>query len=129
MLINAKEKTLSQTNNFGLPDVSRAVARLLQPVIFEIMQKSIGPDGRVQNIPLKIKTQASVQPFKSTMLKIKPEADRAWSWWWIHSLTNLEVAVNDRIVYKGIKLKVMEKSSFNDYGYFEYHCIEDTQRS
>ncbi len=125
MLINAKDQPLSQVTT-GLPDVSRAVARLLQPVTFEYMQRTL-VEGRMQAIPIKVQTQASKQPFTAQMLKVKPEGDRAWSWYWIHSLINLEVQINDRIRFNGMAFKIMEKLNYREYGYFEYHAILDVQ--
>lgn len=121
---NANQIKLSQTIS-GVPDVSGAVERNLQPLVFERMQRTM-VDGRMQAVPLTIPSLASIQPLKPQELAIKPTGDRAWSWYMIHSLTNLELKVNDRFVVQGQAYKNMAKAKWNQYGYFYYEVIEDT---
>lgn len=123
MLINAKDKKLSQTIS-GQPDVSGAVDHFLQSMIFEKMQRSM-VDGRMQEIPIQFSALACKQPLSPQLLKVKPTGDRAWSWYMIHSLTDLELKPNDRIKIQGQPFKVMNKSNFKEYGYFYYEIIED----
>lgn len=123
-LINAKDTPLCQTIS-GTPDVSGAVMRNLQPIVFEKMQRTM-VDGRMQSVPVKVASLASIQPLKPRDLAIKPTGDRAWSWYMIHSLTNLELKVNDRFIIQGQAYKNMAKAKWVQYGYFYYECIEDT---
>lgn len=122
---NANSRDLKHSPS-QLPDVSGAVMRNMQYMIFEKMQRSM-VDGRMQSIPIKFQTMASLQPLSPKQLKLKPEGNRAWSWYMIHSLTDLELKVNDRFSFNGKKFKAMGKESWNQYGYFYYECIEDVQ--
>ena len=124
-LINAMDKPLFEASS-NLPDVSAAVMGLLYPVIFEKIQTTL-VDGRAQKVPIKIKTQASVQPFTAQMLKIKPEGQRNWSWFTIHALEDLILENNDRIKIDGVRYKIMEKSNWVRNHYVEYNAILDYQ--
>lgn len=96
----------------------------LYPMVFEITQTTL-VEGYAQQVPIKICTQACIQPFTAQMLKVKPEGQRNWSWYLIHSLTTLELQNNDRIRIEGVKYKVMEKFDWSRNQYYEYHCILD----
>lgn len=122
-LINAKNKPLLEASS-NLPDVSAAVMAFLYPMVFEITQTTL-VEGYAQQVPIKICTQACIQPFTAQMLKVKPEGQRNWSWYLIHSLTTLELQNNDRIRIEGVKYKVMEKFDWSRNQYYEYHCILD----
>lgn len=94
-------------------------------MIFIRMQRRM-IDGRMEAIPVSERYLASIQPLKPQELLIKPQADRAWSWYMIHSLVNLELRVNDRFESNGQKYKIMGKSNYSQYGYFYQECISDT---
>ena len=122
-LVNASSIPLNETSS-NQPDVSMAVMGMLYPMVFEIMQNS-RVNGYAQNIPIKFCTSACIQPFTPQMLKLKPEGDRAWSWFSIWSLTVLDLKVNDRIKANGKRYKIMEKMDWSFNQYFEYHAILD----
>lgn len=93
-------------------------------MVFEKMQTTM-VEGRSQSIPIQIKAMASKQPLTAQELKVKPTGDRAWNWFMIHSLTDLELKPNERIKIAGDPYKVMNKKNFKEYGYFYYEIIQD----
>ena len=122
-ILNANKKNLSQTTS-QVPDVSGAIQRNLQPLTFVRMQKRI-IDGFVKSIPVTEKYLASIQPLKPKDLVIKPQGERAWSWYMIHSLVNLELKLGDQFESGGAKYKIMGRSNYSQFGYFYQECIED----
>jgi hypothetical protein len=95
-------------------------------MVFEKMQRRM-VDGRMQEVPFKIPSLAAFQPYTPQQIKELPTGYRAWSWYLVHTLTSLELAVNDRFIVNGQKYKNMAKANWSSYGYFEYRCIEDTE--
>ena len=124
-LINANSKRLSDLSA-NLPDVSAAVMSMLFPMVFEKVQTT-RVNGYAQNIPEKIRTSACIQPFTARMLKLKPEGDRAWSWFSIYALPNLILKDADKVIVDKHRYKIMEKMDWSRYGYVMYNAIEDYQ--
>jgi len=82
-------------------------------------------DGFVQVTPVEEKYLASIQPLKPQELLVKPQGERAWAWYMIHSLVNIPLKVGDRFESNGVKYKIMGKSNYSQYGYYYQECIED----
>ena len=98
----------------------------LQKIIFNIVTK-ITEDMIVKETTEDISFMGVWQPFTFQQLSIKPVDQRAWSWFMVHSKTSLTLKPDDVIKYKGLQYRVMEVGNYNEYGFFEYHVILDTQ--
>lgn len=108
----------------SMPDNSQAVMRLLSPLIFEKLQIT-NVNGLAQKVAIYIKTLASIQPLSSRALLVKPEGQRSWKWFQIHTATNVDLTNNDRIKIRGILYKVMAKFDYSRNGFFEFHVVTD----
>ena len=83
--------------------------------------------GFVKKLENIISFKGVVQPLSPSQLSLKPSEQRSFRWWQIHVRSNAPLQLNegDKIEYKGIRLKVMPLLRYSEYGYNEYHCIED----
>lgn len=118
----AKNVPLSQTSS--MPQQDTAVDRLLSPLVFERIQETL-VEGLVQKLPVFVSTLGSIQPFTDRQLSVKPEGERAWSWYQIHTQTNFKLDVNERIKINGVRYKVMALRDYSRNAFYEYHIIED----
>jgi hypothetical protein len=107
-----------------MPNQYAAVNRLLTPLVLQRLQIVI-IDGRSQKVPVDVRTLGSIQPLTDKALNVKPEGERAWAWYYIHTLTNFRLDVNERIWIRGERYKVMSFKDYSRSGYYEYHIIED----
>jgi hypothetical protein len=123
MIVNAKDKKISDLAS-ALPDVSGGVSMLLQPVKIGIVTKT-QVSGLTEEETEWTRTQASLQPYTAEQLAILELGQRSWIWFTLHTLTDLVLNTDDRIYFKHGKYRVMEKLDYSDYGYFEYHVIQD----
>lgn len=123
MIINAKDLNLSQTKN-NLPNLSNPIKKWFLDTNFIFVTKSI-VDGEVVEVETADSFFGVVQNLDSKQLQIKPEAQRAWGWKMIHSLPSLTLNVDDIIIYDSIRYRVMNVRDYNEYGYMEYHIVED----
>jgi len=123
MIQNAKDKRLSQLQS-GLPDVSAAVMELLQPVKAVFMQKR-QIDGYTQEIAVRIDTKASVQPLSPQALKMLPEGQRAWKYFTVFCLNNVNLKPDEVFWINGKGYRIQDKSDWSQFGYFKYTCVED----
>lgn len=108
----------------GLPNVGGALIGLFQPMIFGRVTKStIGyqVDETAENTSFR----GVMQPLTDRALLLKPEGQRAWSWYMLHAEPHLKLDVDEVVTYNGRQLRVMALKDYAEYGYVEYHLVQD----
>jgi hypothetical protein len=120
---NGRDVKLSE-QGFGLPDVGGSVNMFMQPVQIGIVTKN-QVDGLISEDTEWKKTMAVRQPFTSEQLIIRPEGERSWQWYTLHMTLDVVLSTDDIFLMYGLRMRVMEKLDYTEYGYIEYHCIED----
>ena len=126
MIVNAKDRKISDISS-ALPDVSGGVSMLLQPVkIGLVTTKQVS--GMTNEYVEWLRTQASMQPYTAEQLAIRAEGERSWQWFTLHTLTDIELNTDDKIIFKHVRYRIMEKLDYSDYGYREFHAIQDYSR-
>lgn len=124
MIINGKDKTLSQINN--LPNMSETIKNWFQNLTFKKIVKSIVDYQAVETETI-ISTKGVRQPFSPQQLKVKPEGQRAWKWETLHCLTNVVLVPDEIVEFNSIRYRVIEKKDYTEYGYIEYEIVQDFQ--
>lgn len=124
MIINGKNKTLSQTNN--LPNMSETIKNWFQNLTFKKIVKSIVNYQAVETETI-ISTKGVRQPFSPQQLKVKPEGQRGWKWETLHCLTNVVLVPDEIVEFNSIRYRVIEKKDYSEYGYIEYEIVQDFQ--
>jgi len=107
-----------------VPDVSGAMQDYYQTVVFGLVQKKTEGFQVVETVN-PINFQGTIQPFTERQLLLKPEGQRAWSWFLLHADPSLTLAVDDVVIWKGKQTRVMSRKDFGLYGYVEYHLVQD----
>lgn len=107
-----------------VPDVSGAMQDYYQPIVFEPVAKQV-TGFQVVETPNPINFRGLIQPFTDRQLYLKPEGQRAWSWFWLHSDPVLTLQVDDVVIWKGKQTRVMSRKDNFLYGYVEYHLVQD----
>ena len=108
----------------NLPNVQGAMLEWFQTLSFVQIVKSI-VNFQVVETETTTVFQGVRQPFTAQQLLMKPEGQRLWKWETIHSFPDLQLKPDDRIIFGTLKYRVMQKSDWKEYGYIEYHIIED----
>lgn len=107
-----------------VPDVSGALQDYFQPMVFEqIVKSTVGFQELESTTPISF--QGTWQPFSDRQLILKPEGERAWSWFLLHADPTLTLQVDDVVVWNGKQTRVMSRKHFGLYGYVEYHLVQD----
>lgn len=113
--------------NFGqgtVPDVSGALKDYFQPTTFTILVKSVVAFQNVET-PTNVTFQGTIQPFTERQLLLKPEGQRAWTWFLLHADPVLTLKVDDVVYWNSKQTRVMSRKDFAMYGYVEYHLVQD----
>lgn len=106
------------------PDVSGALQDYYQPMQFTPVAKEI-VGFQVLETPNPINFRGVMQPFAERQLYLKPEGQRAWSWFLLHCDITLALNVDDVVLWRGKQTRVMARKDYNLYGYVEYHLVQD----
>lgn len=66
-----------------------------------------------------------IQPLSDEKLQSKPEGQRSWDFYWVHTNSNLPFQTADKIIYKNIRYKITAIKNYDLYGYQELEVIKD----
>lgn len=123
MIANAANVPLN-SNPGTLPNVQSAMRNWFQVVTFIRLVKTVVNFVNVQEeIPDSF--TGVLQPMTAEQLQVKPEGQRSWKWWTVHAYPDLTLVNGELIVIKGTQFKVMDRWGWSEYGYVEYHLVED----
>lgn len=107
-----------------VPDVSGAMQDYFQSMVFELLQKTVA-GFQVLEAPTPINFQGVIMPLTERQLLLKPEGQRAWSWFTLYADPTLTLQVDDVVLWKGKQTRVMSRKDYELYGYNEYHLVQD----
>lgn len=107
-----------------VPQVGDAMLDWFQPMMFEPVEKTVSGYQVVETMT-PIQFMGVWQPLTERQLMLKPEGQRAWSWFWVHADPSLTLEVDSVITYLGVQYRVMTHKDYRLYGYVEYHLIQD----
>lgn len=113
----------------SLPRPQMAIHMWSQGADAKRIHQEVDINGNVTDITSSFKFDGVIQPLKPEEIKVKEEAQWSWDWYWFHTLPNVKLATNDRVIYRDIEYKVMAVKDYSDYGHIEYHCIKDWQNA
>ncbi len=107
-----------------IPDVSTALDDWFQAMVFErVVKETVGFE--VVETATQINFWGVIQRHTDRELLIKPEGQRAWTWFWVHSEPQLALEVDEVINYLGVQTRVMSKMDYGIYGYISYEICQD----
>lgn len=108
----------------SLPNVSGALRDLYQTMTFTVLTKTI-VGGEVVEQPNPVTFQGVVQSLSNRQLLLKPEGQRAWTYYTLHADPVLTLQVDDVVVWLGKQTRVTARKDFTLYGYVYYELVQD----
>jgi hypothetical protein len=116
-------KLLNQVS--GMPKMSAAFRGWTNRITLTTIKQTI-IDGFVVEDEKDVSFYGVIQPLTQEELKLKPEGERSWQWMMIHcSAGELNLATNDKIVFGGVRYKIMAIKDYSLNAYVEYHAVRD----
>ncbi len=122
-IYNAKDLPLFSGAG-SVPNVSDALLDWFQTMTFTTIVKSV-VNFQLVEVQTAVTAQAVRQPMKPQLVAMKPEGQRSWRWETLHALPGLVLAPDDIVVFNSVSYRVMEKLDWKEYGYVEYHLVQD----
>ena len=124
-IANANKRTISQIMGGNLPNMSETIKGWFQPLTFRYVTRTLDDNGIWHNGEEQtIKTLGVVQPPRDIDLKILPEGTWNWEWQLLHCLPDVNLEVDQFVVYENIEYKVMQVKPWQKYGYRRYLLLE-----
>lgn len=124
---NAKDTPLS-SNPGTLPNVSGALFGYFRKMIAVKLTKSTDNfDAKEVVADTEAEFMGVKQPFTYRQLLMKPEGQRGWKWFMIHSTPDFVLELDDEFTIDGLEYRVMRQGQYNEYGYVSYEVVEDYQ--
>lgn len=124
VIINAANTPLNQAANGTVPDVSGAMTDWLQPLTFKLVGKIIN-GFQVVETDTPILLYGVIQPLDKRRLALKPEGERAWTWFELVAQPQPKLQVDDVVDYLGVQTRVMAQGDDTIYGYVNYELVQD----
>ena len=121
MISNASSKSITPN---ALPNMSGTILDWFQPLTFTRMTKTV-VDFKLVESPSSVSFMGVIQPLSPQQLAMKESGQRAWIWKQIHALPDLVLNIDDVISFGSKSYRVMEKLDYTEYGYVEFHIVED----
>jgi hypothetical protein len=122
-IANAGDKPLFNKSG-TTPDVSGAMQDYFQDMVFEPLVKTV-TGFQVVEVPNPINFRGVIQPLTERQLLLKPEGQRAWTWFTLHSDPVLTLQVDDVVLWNGKQTRIMGRKDYMLYGFVEYSMVQD----
>jgi hypothetical protein len=107
-----------------VPDVSGALRDWFQPLVFGKVTKDTKGFQVVETV-VDTNFRGVLQPLTERQLLQKPEGQRAWTWFLVHSDPVLTLQVDDIGFFLGKQTRVMSRKDYALYGYVQYEWVQD----
>lgn len=124
MISNGANKTLDQLSPAGLPNVKSAVVKWFQPMsIFLVSKEQVA--YQTSETMVEIKFGGTWQPLSAREVSYKVEGLRSYNWKRLHTDPTVTLKDDDVVQKDGLQYRVKGTWTWPEYGYNEYHLVED----
>jgi hypothetical protein len=123
MISNGKSYVLG-SGNTNLPNVSSTLEAWFQTLVVGIVTKTQA-NFRTAETVVEVSTRGVLQPLSAQQLEIKPEGQRGWPWFMLHCQPSLSLLLDDTVIIRTNRYRVMARTGYDQYGYIQYDLVRD----
>ena len=106
------------------PNMGSAIAGFTQVNDVQIL-RTVLVAGEAVKQGYTVTAATSIQPLSAQRIAMKPEGERAWKWWMIHTFTDLYAKVGDILEITGVGYRLMACTDYSAAGYRIFEAVED----
>ena len=118
---NASRFTVQQGVN-PMPQMRSTINGWFKPLdLVKVTKTTV--DFQTKNVETPLPARGTWQPFSTEQLKIKPEGQRSWRWFMMHTTTDVVLLTDDLVKKESTKYVVMEKGNYDENGFVVYHLV------
>lgn len=123
VIMNANSIPINQ-NSGTLPNMFGALQDWFQPMTFGFITKTVSDFQVIESVE-NITFMGVWQPLGGRQLKMKPEGQRQWSSYMLHSDITLELKIDDIVTYLGVQYRVLANKNYELYKFRYYELCQD----
>lgn len=124
MVIQNGKNTPINVQTGTVPYVGGAMLNWFQPMTFGVVTTTVVGFQSVQEV-VDVSFIGVIEPLEGRKLLLKPEGQRSWTWYQVHSTPALRLNVDKIIRYLGVQYRVMAVKEYAIYGYMYYEMVQD----
>lgn len=128
MLNFSQNRTLSSLLKSGMPQMSGTLSGWEVPLTLIRVIQGVN-EGELTTTEQTFNFKGVLQPLRTEELLLKPEGQRSWSYYWIHTKSTLDFKTADKIIYQNKKYKVTAIKDYDLNGFRELEVILDYESS
>lgn len=107
-----------------VPDVSGALQDWFQAMVFtRVVKTTVG--FQLEETAVDVNFQGVIQPLTERQLALKPEGERAWTWFMLHADPVLTLQVDEVVTWLGKQTRVASRKDYAMYGHVIYELVQD----
>ena len=126
-IVNANRLSVEQAVN-PMPQMRSTLLGWMKPLALVKITKTT-VDFQTQNVETPLPAVGTWQPFTVEQLKIKPEGQRSWRWFMLHTTTDVVLLTDDLVKKSGTAYVVMEKGNYDENGFILYQLVNAFDRN
>lgn len=120
-IVNASVRTVTQAVS-PMPTMRSTLLGWFRPLGLNKVVKSV-ENFRTVEVEVPLPASGLWQPFSMEQLSIRPEGERSWRWFMVHTTIDVVLLTDDIITRAGVPYRVMDKGDYTDNGFVEYHIV------
>lgn len=128
MLNFSKNRTISSLMNNGQPNMAETLTGWEIPLTLIRVIQGVN-EGELTTTEQTFNFMGVLQPLRTEELLLKPEGQRSWSYYWIHTKSTLDFKTADKIIYQNKRYKVTAIKDYDLNGFRELEVILDYESS
>ena len=121
MITNGKDKDFS-ISTMSTPNMEGALDNWMQKLTVKVVTKTT-VDYQTVETTVSFDIEAVKQQMNPIRIETKPEGQREWDWFTLHTKAANIFKVDDIVTFNDNNYRIMTVSDFRDYGYFQYDMI------
>lgn len=122
-ILNASNIPLNEAQG-TVPNVNGGMRNWNQELTFTLVTK-MTKAFQVVETGEEVSFRGVIQPLSNRDLQLRPEGQRAWTWFMLHADPALVLQVDEVVVYLGVQTRVMARKDYKIYGYIYYELVQD----
>lgn len=120
-IVDARVRPISQAVS-PMPTMRGTLLGWFRPLDLTQVVKSV-ENFRTVEVEKPLPANGLWQPFTMEQLSIRPEGERSWRWFMVHTTIDVVLLTDDIIKRRDVPYRVMEKNDYTDNGFVEYHIV------
>ena len=120
-IVNANSRSVEKAVS-PMPTMRSTIMGYMRPLGLTKIVKTV-TDFQTVETEIPIAANGTWQPFSFEQLSIRPEGERSWRWFMVHTTADVILLTDDLIVRYGTRYRVMMRGDYQDNAFVEYHVV------